>query len=270
MKKDIIVIIASLLMIVGIFQVIFYEPTDPENSVDTSVGKIAYNIYGEGEKTLIAIHGSPGSKDDYHKLGPILIEYTVYALDMPGFGESTKKADNYGNDGASDAINAFMEAMDIKEADIIGYSWGGGVASTFAARHPEKINRLFLLGAVGVPESAHTQNHYTEKARYLVSYPFVMLYPGAFAPDLLNFETRYGFLRSFQDSDQRKQYQLMRTIQAPTTIIQGDTDMVVLLSGAQIHNDLIENSELFIYKGGHPELILGDANKIARGVRYYE
>ncbi|MCA9478086.1 MAG: alpha/beta hydrolase, partial [Nanoarchaeota archaeon] len=118
---------------------------------------------------------------------------------------------------------------------------------------------------VGVPEASHTQHYFTEQIRSYLSIPFVMIYPGSFAPDFMNFARRYGFIRSFMDSDQRLQYGLMRNITVPTTIIHGDKDTVVLLSGAKIHHELIKNSTLIIYQGGHGQ-IFGDSTVLAQGV----
>lgn len=266
---DKLTIVGIVLILIGLGQLLFYEAPLPEHYVDTEYGRIAYNVYGEGAKTLVAIHGSPGSKDDYDNLGPLLTEYTVYSVDMPGFGESTMYAKDYGFSQAAVVLGAFMDEMNIDKAEIIGYSWGGGVASTFAQRYPDRTEKLYLLAGVGVPESSHTQNYYTEKARYLLSYPFLLAYPGSFAPTQLDLPRRYGFWRSFYDSDQRLQYDIMRNIEVPTVIIQGDSDMVVLLSGAYIHKGLIEDSIIFIYEGGHGE-IFGNSTELAQGVRYYE
>lgn len=257
------------LLLIGLLQVVFYQEPLPEQFVDTEFGRIAYNSYGEGDKILIGIHGSPGSKDDYDNLGPLLNEYTFYAPDMPGFGESTMRANNYGFSQSSNVLMAFMDELEIEKAEIIGYSWGGGVASTFAHDYPERTEHIYLLAGVGVPKSAHTQNHYTETFRYIISFVPTVIYPGAFAPKQLDIYHRHGMIRSFLDADQRKQYDIMSNIQVPTTIIHGDKDTVVLLSGAKIHNELIPNSTLYIYEGGHGE-IFGESSKLATGVRYRE
>ncbi|MCA9478678.1 MAG: alpha/beta hydrolase, partial [Nanoarchaeota archaeon] len=142
-----------ILILLGLLQSISYHPPLPNQYVDTEYGRIAYKTYGEGEKILIAIHGSPGSKNDFDRLGPLLTNYTVYALDMPGFGESTKRAKDYGFSQASEVLLSFMDIQGIDKAEILGYSWGGGVASTFASTHPERTTQLIMLAGVGVPEA---------------------------------------------------------------------------------------------------------------------
>jgi pimeloyl-ACP methyl ester carboxylesterase len=43
-----------------------------------------------------------------------------------------------------DQLEAVLEAADVERCSLVGYSWGGPAAATFAARHPERVDRLVL------------------------------------------------------------------------------------------------------------------------------
>ena len=116
-----------------------------KKSINLKNGEMYYYIeYGKGDKTLILLHGNLSSCLFYK---PILREfegYRVIALDMRGFGDSTynKKIDSM--EDLADDLKIFMDRMDIKKADVLGWSAGGTVALQFAAKYPSLVNKLIL------------------------------------------------------------------------------------------------------------------------------
>ena len=252
MNSKYILIIGLILILIGIIQIPFYKTHLPNSSyVKLSNGIIAYKEYNSPGKTLIAIHGSPGTKNDFKLLAPQIKDYKVYALDMYGFGESEKNVENYGVESQANVINEFMEKLNITNASILGYSWGGGVAAEFAFKYPEKVDKLNLLVSMGIQEGEPTGNHFIEKTRSLISYPFVTYYPGSFAGGI---GWRKGFMRSFLDTDLRKSREKFSKINVKTLILHGKDDKVVLPWVAEVHHKLIKNSKLEFFKGGHGEL----------------
>ncbi|GAA0816184.1 intracellular short-chain-length polyhydroxyalkanoate depolymerase [Clostridium tertium] len=112
---------------------------------------IAYRESGEGEKTLLLIHGNMTSSRHWDILTEKIKEkYKILAVDMRGFGQSSYNSPiNSLNDFAKD----IEELLDILKVDIcsaIGWSTGGGVALELAANIPEKIEKVILLESVGV------------------------------------------------------------------------------------------------------------------------
>jgi pimeloyl-ACP methyl ester carboxylesterase len=45
----------------------------------------------------------------------------------------------------------FMDAIGLEQTDLVGNSFGGGLALALAIRHPSRVRRLVLMGSVGVP-----------------------------------------------------------------------------------------------------------------------
>jgi len=256
-----------ILIFFGLVQLNFYSEKFPDNSIGLSKGVIVYDEYNpEKRETIIALHGSPGSKSDFETLAPKLEDYRVYALDMYGFGESEKNIDDYGIESQADVLAEFMEKKKIEEAVIIGYSWGGGVAISFAHKYPEKVRSLILLASMGIQEGEPTGSHTLEKLRSSLAYPFVVFYPGSFAGSI---GWRKGFMRSFIDTDQRLIRGQLSEIKSPSLILHGNQDNVIPSWVAEEHSSLLENSELVFYSGGHGKILLGNTEEIAEKINSY-
>ncbi len=77
----------------------------------------------------------------------------VIALDLPGFGLSSKPATGYSTDSMAAAVIHVLDALHVARASIVGHSLGGAVAAAVTARDPARIERLVLLDAalVGAP-----------------------------------------------------------------------------------------------------------------------
>jgi len=93
---------------------------------------------------LVIIHGLYGSSDNWISIARKLEQqYTVYMPDLRNHGRSPHAETHTYNDLAND-IRTFFEQHNIKQATLIGHSMGGKAAMWFAARFPEKINRLII------------------------------------------------------------------------------------------------------------------------------
>jgi pimeloyl-ACP methyl ester carboxylesterase len=80
--------------------------------------------------------------------------YEVYALDLPGYGESDRPSPSaFGYDLGSyaDLVAHVMQMLELPRADVMGASMGGGVAVTLAARHPERVQRLVAVAPAVYP-----------------------------------------------------------------------------------------------------------------------
>lgn len=74
----------------------------------------------------------------------------VVALDFPGHGESDKPRRRYTTDYYRQVLEAFLEAVDIEEASLVGVSMGGAVALGRALEAPDRVDRLVLVGSYGL------------------------------------------------------------------------------------------------------------------------
>ncbi|MFP4478239.1 MAG: alpha/beta fold hydrolase [Candidatus Izemoplasmatales bacterium] len=106
----------------------------------------AYLEQGKGNHNLILVHGNTSSSVYFKPLLERLSkDIHVYAMDLRGFGDSTYINPIDTLKDFADDIYLFMEKLNINKADLLGWSLGGGVAMEFAAKYPDKLNKLILL-----------------------------------------------------------------------------------------------------------------------------
>lgn len=113
-----------------------------------------YHDLGTGRPVLF-VHGSgPGvsAYANWRLVMPLLASgRRVLAPDMAGFGYTERKAGtNYNLDLWVAQLVDFLDALSIEKTDLVGNSFGGAVALATAIRHPDRVRRLVLMGAVGV------------------------------------------------------------------------------------------------------------------------
>jgi pimeloyl-ACP methyl ester carboxylesterase len=71
--------------------------------------------------------------------------------DLPGYGRSDRPADfSYSIPDEAQAVAGFMDALDLKQVELGGWSMGGWIAQYLAASHPERITRLVLFDSAGL------------------------------------------------------------------------------------------------------------------------
>ena len=86
---------------------------------------------GEGEPVIL-IHGYAADSYSWSKnIGALAKHFKVYALDLWGFGYSTRKPLDYGYFLYAEQLRLFMDALKIEKASLIGQSVGGGICIFF-------------------------------------------------------------------------------------------------------------------------------------------
>jgi 4,5:9,10-diseco-3-hydroxy-5,9,17-trioxoandrosta-1(10),2-diene-4-oate hydrolase len=108
--------------------------------------KVHYQRAGSG-RPLLLLHGLVGSAKNWRQNISFLAQDSeVYAVDLFNMGESERVPGlDAGLEATADRLAAYMDALDLEEADIAAHSHGGAVAMMFAARHPERVRRLILF-----------------------------------------------------------------------------------------------------------------------------
>ena len=131
--------------------------SNPEIGQSILVNGIKTNYHDVGSgKPVLLIHGSgPGVSGwaNWRLTIPALSAASrVIVPDMVGFGFSERPAGiRYGLDGWVAQAVGLLDALDIECADIVGNSFGGGLALALAIRHPKRVRKLVLMGSAGVP-----------------------------------------------------------------------------------------------------------------------
>lgn len=117
---------------------------------------VAYRVAGDGEETLLLIHGMAGSSDTWRRVMPRLAErYRVIAPDLPGHGRSSGNAGDYSIGAFANTLRDLLIGLDTGPVTVVGQSLGGGIAMQFAYQHPELCNRLVLISSGGLGRSVN-------------------------------------------------------------------------------------------------------------------
>ncbi|TXH73415.1 MAG: alpha/beta fold hydrolase [Lysobacteraceae bacterium] len=77
--------------------------------------------------------------------------FRVYALDLWGCGFSTREPLDYGYPLYAEQLRLFMDAMGVERAALVGQSMGAGATIKFCVAHRDRVDRLILVSAAGLP-----------------------------------------------------------------------------------------------------------------------
>lgn len=112
---------------------------------------------GSGAPVLL-VHGQPGSARDWDHLLPFFgARRRVLVVDRPGYGHSAVPAGTMGEN--AELLADLLQGRGAAPAVVVGHSYGGGVALLMAARRPEAVAGLVLLGSVGAAGSINGFDH---------------------------------------------------------------------------------------------------------------
>lgn len=225
---------------------------------------------------VVLIHGSgPGvtAYANWRLTIPHLAKrYRVLAPEMVGFGYSARPAEiEYGAQTWVDQIVAFLDALSIQRASLVGNSFGGAIALRVAAELPDRVQRLVLMGSIGVPfpitDALEAVWGYEPSLQSMRSLLDFFAYSRELVSDELA-EVRYrasiepGFQQSFSamfPAPRQRHIDAMATpddqiagLPHETLIIHGRDDRVIPLCTSLRLLELIERSELHVFgRCGH-------------------
>ena len=115
--------------------------------------RVAYVDEGEGEKTLLFIHGLANYIPVWKKnIDELRKYYRCIAIDLPGNGLSDQNAHNYNMTFFADFISNFIAALKLKNLCITGHSMGGQIALTTILTNPQCADSLVLCAPAGLEQ----------------------------------------------------------------------------------------------------------------------
>jgi pimeloyl-ACP methyl ester carboxylesterase len=209
---------------------------------------------------LLLIHGGGTWAYTWHaNIRELAKHFTVYALDMPGFGLTTsQKKFSPTEDYFADFIKAFLDALELKNIDVAGSSWGGGWALRFAEEYPAYVRKIVIIGSTGlfyhklkrptflwnlinIPGIGRLLSRYFMWPSILMSqYKSLIAHPGKASKEIghelaIGFRHtdnrrvlyEYGYRNMWRKTDNA-----LETIERPVLIIWGDKDPMLPVSDA--------------------------------------
>jgi pimeloyl-ACP methyl ester carboxylesterase len=191
--------------------------------------KYYYEISGKGEPLLL-LHGGLGSTDMFKPIMPAFTEHRqIIAIDLQGHGRTELGSRKLTLPDLGDDMATVLTQLGFKNVDVMGYSFGGGVAFRLAAQHPEMVRRLALVSAGFASESFYPEMREQQKqvnagfAEQMKATPMYTSYV-AVAPKPDDFPR---LLQAMGDL-MREKYDYsadVKKLTMPTMLIFGDSDM---------------------------------------------
>lgn len=115
--------------------------------------ELSYIKEGSGDKTLLFIHGLSSNSDAWYKnIEALKKEYICIALDLPGYGKSTKPDVAYTPTYFSEIIHQFIKKLKLKNVVLVGHSMGGQASIKFVTTYPSTVNKLILIAPAGLEQ----------------------------------------------------------------------------------------------------------------------
>lgn len=239
-------------------------------SINTGGFMTNFHDYGTGLPVLL-IHGSgPGVSAwaNWRLVIPKLAETRrVIAPDMVGFGYTDRpEGIKYNMEVWVKQTIDFLDALGIEQTDIVGNSFGGGLALTLAVRYPERFRKVVLMGAMGlefpITKGLDAVWGYEPSVENMKGMLDLFVYNKAIATDDLA-KMRYdasiepGFQEAFSSmfpAPRQRWVELMAcdetsiaAIKQPTLIVHGREDQVIPVENSYRLFNLIDNAQLHIF-----------------------
>ncbi|HUL67985.1 MAG TPA: poly(3-hydroxyalkanoate) depolymerase [Burkholderiaceae bacterium] len=232
------------------------------------VGRRPASRARSGAAPLLLFNGIGGNIE---LLGPFvrrMPEREAITFDVPGVGHSLMPPRPYRPGRIVQLACSVLDHYGHPQADVLGVSWGGGIAQQFARTASERCRRLVLCatapGVVMVPSRPGVMLKMATPRRYMSkSYALKVaghIYGGDFRrdPDLVaqlfrhvRWQSRLGYYLQLGAIFGWTSIHWLHRITQPTLVMAGRDDPLVPLANARLMHVLIPNSELVVFNCGH-------------------
>ncbi len=235
----------------------------------------------KGGEAIVFLHAYADSWFSYGRVLPLLSSaYRALVPDQRGHGDSDKPECCYAADDFVADVDAFMDAVEIEEATLVGDSSGGLIAQRVALDYPHRVSRLVLIGS---PTTLVTNETVLEAREDMLALedPISPEFARGFVESMIHRPVPAGFLsRAVSESLKvparvwRDYYEGVLTIDdtarlselgAPTLILWGEQDAVLLREEQERRAAVIPDATLRVYPDtGHlvhwerPEWVVQD------------
>jgi abhydrolase domain-containing protein 6 len=235
---------------------------------------VCYEVEGKGDNLLL-IHGIGIGRAVWKDVvGELKYYYTVYEIDLPGFGCSDMPDAPYSVPFYAELLNKFMHQLKLEPSAVAGISLGGAIAAMLAATHPDKVSKLVLIAPAGLTSP---QGEFVKPSRFMdanfwllthnkelfqrsmedMFYDKSKLTPGLVEEvwaDLKIPDHRQAVLRNVQylANVDPGFTDMLENIAAPTLIVWGEEDTILPPIDAQKFSILIKYADVqLLKKCGH-------------------
>jgi pimeloyl-ACP methyl ester carboxylesterase/tetratricopeptide (TPR) repeat protein len=213
---------------------------------------------------VIMLHGYTDSWFSFSQVAPLLDnKYRVYILDQRGHGDSDRPVGGYALQQFAADVIAFMDAMNLKQATIVGHSMGSFVAQHVAVEAPERVTKLVLVASATTVRN----NTVVDLQREINALSDTVTVPESFARDFQVSTIFHPLEQDFLQAVVKESLKLparvwrevmaemlapeasveLKKIKTPTLILWGDKESVFPRSEQDLLVGALRNSVLKVY-----------------------
>lgn len=229
-------------------------PATPDKGKYAAVNglKMYYEIHGTG-KPLVLLHGAFGTVEGWSAFVPVLAKTRqVIVVEMQGHGRTGDIDRPLDYRSMAEDTAALLKTLNVKRADLFGYSMGGAIALQVAANHPEVVDKLAILGAGSGsikdtfdPEAYKQFKSITPET---FNFPEIKDPYTKVAPDPTKWPVLVAKILKMEETSGMAEKDV-KGIKAPTLIMLGDRDGVRLEHVVEMYR-MIPNCQLAIFPNG--------------------
>ena len=241
--------------------------------------QVHYRDEGKGTP-IVLIHGTASSLHTWNDWTEELKKtHRVLRMDLPAFGLTGANTNaDYSIQNYTRFLQEFLSKVNVDDFYLVGNSLGGNIASDYAAEHPEKVKKLVLIDASGLPTNKPQPWIFKLAKTPVLNSLFLYITPKAVIKDNMEqvYEddskiteiliTRYhemalreGNRKAFIDRakigfllDEKATLEKLKSIKTETLLLWGENDIWIPLDNGKRMKGLLENSKLVIIKNsGH-------------------
>jgi len=191
------------------------------------------------------------------------ISYRAYALDLWGFGETSKAQSRYTLDNYVTLLDRFLEEMGIAKIALVGHGLGAIVALLYANKFPRFVDRLMIVG--------FPMNKSNLSARLQTDPPGDLekwLLTGATIPDIARLEAaktdNQAIVNTIGNLDKVDLNNLATNLQHPCLLVHGQNDQAITLPNGETMERMPDLSHLIVFEESGHYPMLTETNKFNR------
>jgi len=270
--------------------------TDPMASAEVSMESVAGRVLRvarwrldeeSDHPPILFFNGIGANIEAVAPMAEALSDRGFIMFDMPGTGGSPDPLVPYNTVTMAWTATQLLDRFGLDEVDVMGISWGGGMAQHFAIQHPGRTRRLVLIatsaGMLMVPGNPSALTKMANPRRYIdpefMAKHFETLYGGALGNELAAGGGKSDHIsRLTPPSPRGYTYQLLAMLgwtSAPalpfmkkqTLIMMGDDDQIVPVVNGKFLASLIPNSDLQIIEGGGHLFLMSHQDESVGAIR---
>ncbi len=249
-------------------------PNRETDVLTVEVGKQSFRVVidrGTSDEVPLLLMNGIGARLEL--LQPLVDEFstdrTIIRFDAPGVGSSSTAHRPYRFRRLAKQVTGLLDFLGYEQVDVLGISWGGGLAQQFAWSQPARCRRLVLVstatGALMVPahprilakmitHRRYTDPDYLEEVAHELYGGTMRDDPAAALAALRAKGTSHNAVGYFMQLGAGLGWTsigFLPLLKVPTLVMSGDDDPLIPACNARIMAALIPNAKLDVFPGGH-------------------